>query len=96
MYPWLYCVVFHVHLTAGCIDGDTEWLLYIHVCTSMRPEIPLELYKRATETSGVPSRLRIDRGTENTLVAEYQLMLRGPNRGSVLAGPSVHNQRIER
>lgn len=29
-------------------------------------------------------------------IADYMIRRRGPDRGSVLAGRSVHNQRIER
>jgi hypothetical protein len=42
------------------------------------------------------SRVRIDAGTENYGIANFQLSVRGHNRGSVLVGPSVHNQPIER
>lgn len=53
------------------------------------------LLKRATEQFGIPSRVCLDKGGENILVCQYMITVRCTDRGSHIAGSSVHNQRIE-
>jgi hypothetical protein len=43
-----------------------------------------------------PSRIRLDKGVENVLVCDAMVEARGENGGSFIAGPSTHNQIIER
>lgn len=55
-----------------------------------RAETVLALFLDAANEYGVPSRLRGDRGSENTQVAVCMIILRGPNRGSIIWGRLVH------
>ena len=56
----------------------------------------LKCFVQATTSYFIPSRVRCDYGGENVEVAKFMLTTRGFDRGSVLTGSSVHNQRIER
>ena len=55
-----------------------------------------QYFLQATEHYGLPSRVRSDQRQETCMVARHMLELCGENRGSMITGSSVHNQRIER
>lgn len=80
----------------GGIDGFSRAGVFIKCSNNNRAATVLASFIDATRTYGIPSRIRIDKGTENIQVAKYMLENRGLNRRSVIAGKSVHNQRIER
>ena len=80
----------------GAIDGYSRYITYLCCSTNNKKETVMTLFQEAINQLGVPSRLRTDKGGENVLLWESMTALRGPNRGSFIAGSSVHNQRIER
>ena len=83
-----------IYIHAG-IDGFSRLVTYLN-CSDNRAETVLNLFLRAGEQYGFPSRVRSDQGAENINVARWMIANMGGNRGSMITGSSVHNQRIER
>ena len=82
----------------GGIDGYSRLIMFLKASTNNCASTVLSAFTSAIEEFGLPSQVRVDRGGENSMIAQYMLEhpMRGPNRGSIIAGRSVHNQRIER
>ena len=72
--------------------------IYLKCSNNNRASTVMEAFRNAVSEWGLPSRVRCDKDGENTEVAWFMLMhpRRGTGRGSVIAGKSVHDQRIER
>lgn len=82
----------------GGIDGYSRLITYLRASTNNYASTVLSAFASAVEEFGLPSRIRIDMGGENVLVSQCMLEHRdrGLERSTVIAGRSVHNQRIER
>lgn len=78
------------------IDGYSRCVVYLQCSNNNRADTVLKLFLEACGEFGTPSRVRCDQGVENYDVGRYMLQVRGLNRGSIITGSSIHNQRIER
>jgi len=83
-------------VTHGCVDGYSRAITFLKTTTDNTSKTVLSLFVQACTKLGLPSRVRCDRGGENIDVALFMNLMRGTGRASVIAGKSVHNQRIER
>lgn len=80
----------------GAIDGYSRLPVVLRCGNNNKAETLFNYFSTGVEKFGLPSRVRSDKGLENIAIANYMLAMRGPNRGSMITGPSTHNQRIER
>ena len=82
-----YRVVIH-----GGIDGYSRLVVFLKASADNRASTVFRSFQEAVEQYNLPSRVRTDLGE----VARFMVHSRGVNRGSIITGTSVHNQRIER
>ena len=80
----------------GTIDGYSRLPVSLECISNNKAPTVLACFLKGVHTYGLPSRVRSDKGRENILVADYMIKKIGPGRGSMITGPSTHNQRIER
>lgn len=76
----------------GCIDGCSRAVIYLKCFTNNLASTAVQCFYNGTQAFGFPSRVRGDRGVENVNIARLMINTRGLNRGSFIAGRSVHNQ----
>ena len=67
----------------------------VHWSTNNKADKVPNLFEQALNDFGTTSRIRSNKGGENARVWERMIELRRENRGSYVAGSSVHNQQIE-
>ena len=82
----------------GGIDGYSRVVTYLKAANNNLANTALAAFLQGVSEYGLPSRVRTDKGGENVKIAQCMLdnPSRGPGRGSVITGRSIHNQRIER
>ena len=61
----------------------------MHASDNNRSSTVLQLFVKAVEEYGLPSRVRCDQGGENFDVGKYMLDRRGTGRGSIIAGEAI-------
>ena len=83
-------------LTLVGIDGYSRCVVYLKCSNNNRASTVLQLFLDACDVFGTPSHIRCDQGVENLDVGRHMLRVRGLNRGSIITGSSIHNQRIKR
>lgn len=93
--PYGFCV-------HGCTDGFSRKILWLEVAsTNKNPAVCLTFFlETVSQLKGVPKMVRMDKGTENVLMADIQTLLRmlnsdAANETCVIMGKSSANQRIE-
>lgn len=79
----------------GGIDGYSRLIVFLSCATNNRALTVLEQFNTAVEHYGWPLHVRTDHGGENSQVWHAMTQHHNTER-SVIAGSSVHNERIER
>ncbi|CAG2239805.1 unnamed protein product [Mytilus edulis] len=68
--------------------------MFLHCRDNNTSATVLRSFLSGVANFGIPLRVRSDKGLENVSVADFMLTKHGD--GSMITGPSTHNQRIER
>ena len=61
----------------GAIDGYSRLITFLQCSTNNKAETAASLFEQALEIYGVSSRVRTDKGRENTLIWRKMIELRG-------------------
>ena len=82
-------------IIVGGIDGFSRLPVMLDCTNNNKADTLLSCFLDAISQYGLPSRVRTDKGLENVFIADLMIEKRGSDRGSIITGPSTHNQRIE-
>ena len=78
----------------GGIDGFSRMVIFLICSDNNTSKTVLDCFLSGVANIFIPLRVRSDQGLENVSVADFMLVEKGD--GSMITGPSTHNQRIER
>ncbi|RXM95875.1 hypothetical protein EOD39_16371 [Acipenser ruthenus] len=79
----------------GAIDGYSRVIVFLSCATNSRSHTVLERFHTAVEQYEWPFHVRTDKGGENSQVW-HNIVQHHSTERAVIAGRSVHNERIER
>ena len=80
----------------GAVDRFSRLPVSLKCVENNMYEILLSCFMKGVQTYGISSQVRLDKGKENVLIADYMIANRRPERGSMICGKSTPKQRIER
>ena len=90
---YLYLMIFNFHPVIFLIQNIYAFneTFYSTIFGSEKKKAVLKLFEEAIIDFGAPSRIRTDKGGENTHIWELKTEIRGNARGSFLASSSVYH-----
>ena len=80
----------------GVIDWCSRLAVLLECINNNQATTVLPYFLKVVETYVIPSRVRSEKGRENVLVTDCMIEKHFPEKGSMIAEPKTHNQRIER
>ena len=76
----------------GAIGGYSSLPISRECISNNKATTVLSCFLKGVEAYGIPNRVRSNKKKESVLIADYMIEKRGSERGSMITGPSTHNQ----